>query len=168
MSNDNTEGFDDESSTVQHSTKKPIAKTSKFSIGRKRNREEPQDEDRLIKKAIECLEKPEVPQQSDPDDIFGQYVTLELKSIQDERKRGVKFKIQSLLYSAFVSPSYGQSQATNHPPAFTPPYYGHHGQHYSMPRSPWDATAIRESRSPSVSDINSCESSNHGNLSEDY
>ena len=54
-------------------------------------------------------------QRRDEDDIFGEYVATEIQSIQNEELKGwVKFKIQSLLFSAH---SESPSQSS---PAFPP------------------------------------------------
>ena len=40
------------------------------------------------------------PIQKDADDVFGEYVTYELKNIKDEgTKQRIKFQIQSIIYS---------------------------------------------------------------------
>ena len=68
----------------------------------KRQKKEMQ-EDVLLQKAIACMEKTgNVHQQKrDDDDIFGDYIASEMRAIQNvEMKRWVKFKIQSLIFSA--------------------------------------------------------------------
>lgn len=49
-------------------------------------------------------------QENDEDAIFGQYITLEMKKIQDQRKKAlIKFKIQSLLFET----QYGYDTGTS-------------------------------------------------------
>lgn len=91
---------DTESDDTIHSTKRPLEKK----LGSAKRRKEDQAEDILIKKAIDYLDKPIDSQGKDADDIFGQFVTSELRSIKDDQqKRIIKFKIQSLLYTSLVS-----------------------------------------------------------------
>ena len=84
------------------STKRPLeggkSKPTKVSKQFKQN-----PEDVLLMKAIECIEKTTANdnrnQKNDPDDIFGEYIATELKSIQDmNQKRAIKFRMQSLLF----------------------------------------------------------------------
>ena len=109
------------------STKKPLE--DKASKSAKRHKVE-HHEDVLIKKAIECLEKPNDPIEKDPDD---QFIISELKSIKDEhQKRMIKFNIQSVFLYSALSPQ----------PPYNHPYYGQ----YYHPN--WE-----DSRSPtSISD----------------
>ena len=74
----------------------------------------------------------------DADDIFGEYVATELRSIKNEEaKRHIKFRIQSLLFSSL----------TSHPmPTFPPPIHALEAQpmhsqwdhsHTSTPTDGW-------------------------------
>lgn len=60
-------------------------------------------EDILLNKAIACMEKATSVEQAtnNEDDLFGQYVGAELKSIKKiQTKRYVKLKIQTAIYEA--------------------------------------------------------------------
>lgn len=84
-----------------HSTKRPL-QTSKGNSQSKRQKRELQ-EDVLLQKAVACMERATGGTQSgkDSDDTFGEYVAAELRSVpNEEMKRVLKFRIQSLLFSA--------------------------------------------------------------------
>ena len=110
--------LDSESSDpVVRSTKRPLSTREQRPTCSKRQKKEMQ-EDVLLQKAIACMEKTgKVHQQKrDDDDIFGDYIASEMRAIQNvEMKRWVKFKIQSLLFSAHSGFAPQQSQA--YPPS---------------------------------------------------
>ena len=92
----------EDSDLVVRSTKRPISSREQRPTCSKRQKKEMQ-EDMLLQKAIACMERTgNVHQQKrDEDDIFGDYIASEMRAIQNiEIKRWVKFKIQSLLFSA--------------------------------------------------------------------
>ena len=101
------------------STKRPTK--SQVPTTSKRQKREAQ-EGLLLEKAISVMEKAsnkssEPPVQRDSDDIFGEFVTSELRTIEDtEIKRQVKFQIQSLLFSA-----QSNSNVTHQPATFSLP-----------------------------------------------
>ena len=78
------------------STKRPTG--TRDSRPSKRQKEK-QQEDTVLMKALECMERSGETKR-DSDDIFGEYVANELKAINDDqKKRFIKFQIQSLLFS---------------------------------------------------------------------
>lgn len=82
------------------STKRPTSSTAQRPS--KRQKKETQ-EDVLLQKAIACMENAGGidRHRRDNDDIFGEYVATEIRSIQDSKvKCWVKFQIQPLLFSA--------------------------------------------------------------------
>lgn len=97
------------------STKKPLNR------GRKSSKR--QKEDLLLQKAVKTLEKVTSEEKekmpSDADDIFGQYVASELKSIKDEyTKKFIKHRFQTVLFESQV-PSFPSHQQFRPFPMFT-------------------------------------------------
>lgn len=88
-----------------HSTKRPIEKKT----FKPNKRQKEQQEDALLTKAMGLIERSAATAEAknserDADDIFGEYIAMELKSIKNEEmKRLVKFRIQSLLFSTLSS-----------------------------------------------------------------
>ena len=70
-------------SPVVRSTKLPTKHTSTMTKRQKRELQE----DIVLQRAVSCMEKVEqnVPRATDGDDVFGQYVASELKSIDNPR-----------------------------------------------------------------------------------
>lgn len=105
-----------ENSVTVRSTKRPLETRSQRASSSK-IRKKHEEEDMLLQKAIQCMEKSGNTKQMmgkrDPDEIFGEYVATELQSIKNEEmKRVIKFKIQSLLFSALTpqpNPSFPQA-----------------------------------------------------------
>ena len=93
-------GSEDVTDHKTRSTKQPTGTRNQRPSKR---RKEIQQEDSLLQKALECMERTGSSKESDrdPDIIFGEYVATELKAVKDEhKKRFIKFQIQSLLFSA--------------------------------------------------------------------
>ena len=92
----NTTKDKEESSASVHSTKRPLCCSEPKSVTKRRKKE--LDKDMILHKALSCMEKDP---KKDEDDIFGQYVATELRSIKNQQiKRFTKWRIQSLIYSA--------------------------------------------------------------------
>ena len=105
------------------STKRPT--TSNRS--KKTSKRQKEDEDYLLQRAINCMEQSGKASNStltrDPDDIFGEYVANELKSITDcSIKWRVKFNIQSVLFHSFgqQAPQMMNSLPAMHPQMTSP------------------------------------------------
>ena len=84
--------------TIERGDGRPITKCQK----------KESKEDILLTKAMECIERSAGANKNtskrDADDIFGEYVATELRSIKNEEtKRHVKFRIQSLFFSSLSS-----------------------------------------------------------------
>ena len=89
-----------EDSSSVRSTKRPTS-TKASNVSKRKKRE--LQEDFILERAISCMEKAEhnVPKSTDGDDVFGQYVASELKSMDNPQiKRITKWKIQSLIFYA--------------------------------------------------------------------
>ena len=89
----------EDSSSAVRSTKRP---TTVKEPNTKRKKRESQ-EDLILQRAVSCMERAEKNitkgNGNDGDDVFGQYVAFELKSMDNPHiKRVTKWKIQSLIY----------------------------------------------------------------------
>lgn len=133
------------------STKRPTT-TKDQRLTKRQKREEA-----LMNKAIACMEKTSdrVQQKRDEDDIFGEYVASEMRAIQNvQMKRWVKFKIQSLFFSAHC-------EFTSQPPPAFPPSQpfappAMQGQweipHTSPPAREWSTPCRTPSTTSSIND----------------
>ena len=94
--NEAVEIIESEEESNVRSTKRPLA-AKKVKETKRQNREK--QENSLLQKAIVCMEgaSNKITAKKDADDIFGEYVTSELRAMHNvEMKRWVKFRIQSL------------------------------------------------------------------------
>ena len=88
---------EEETQLPQKSTKRPLNQEKKIN---KRQKTEAK-EDELIKKAIECMDKAASTSTEDGLDLFGRYVTMELRAIKNvHAQRWAKLQIQNILYGA--------------------------------------------------------------------
>ena len=126
--NEAVEIIESEEESNVRSTKRPLA--AKKGKETKRQKREKQ-ENTLLQKAIVCMEgtSNKITAKKDADDIFGEYVTSELRAMHNvEMKRWVKFRIQSLLFSAQSGMGSPHMTQPLLPQQFTPPSI----------RGPWD------------------------------
>ena len=102
------------SSVHVRSTKRPT-NTKESNISKRKKREL---KDLILERAISCMEKAEhnVPKSTDSDDVFGQYVASELKSMENpQMKRITKWKIQSLIFYAHTDYTMTSPPQWQHP-----------------------------------------------------
>ena len=145
------------SSPAVRSTKRPTNTIKDSKITKRKKCE--LHEDLVLERAISCMEKAEhnVPKSTDGDDVFGQYVASELKSIDNPYvKRITKWKIQSLIFHAHfeyamtsppqwqhpqqLMPSQEQGQPLGYPGSsqfMSPPGCSSNSSSYSNPSPPF-------------------------------
>ena len=109
---ENTSVEDPEEQQQVRSTKRPTGSKEK-----KTSKRQKETEDIILHKAIDLMEQSSSkPISRDVDDIFGEYVANELKTIKDGHlKRMVKFNIQSILFHSLTQPSMPQMSASQMP-----------------------------------------------------